>query len=155
MPQTQQTGTTPAVSAEPNSAYILASFHDSLNQVYPINQSVTPSINGGGNTIKAGTTNQLTFTAANGQQLKGLLVYSRDANGNPTGSFKDNGNIFTAFAGCGSDATTGNTNGIIQTTGVSATVSYFVCNRKDALLTYNEPGFVQQHCLQRTRLHSG
>jgi len=107
-----------------NSAYILASLHDSPNSVTSINQGivVTPAK---GKTLVAGTANALVLNSGtNNVALKGALLYSQDATGTRQGSFTDKGaNIFVAFPGCGKNPQ-GQYSGVIQQTGVSATVSF-------------------------------
>jgi Reeler domain len=99
----------------------LASFHDSPNNVNSNTQQVTVKP-ANGNAITAGKANQLTFSTANGAQLKGLLAYARDSSNTPQGTFTDAGTVFTKFPGCGTTSN-GQVNAVIQTTGVSATVS--------------------------------
>jgi len=109
-----------------NSAYILASFHDSLNN---LNAQKGNGINvktANGGPIIAGQANQLTLTSAgNNVQLLGVLAYANGADGTREGSFTDQGNTntFVQFPGCGTNKQ-GGVNGIIQQTGVSATNTY-------------------------------
>jgi len=109
-----------------NSAYILASFHDSLNNLnaQPGNGIQVKTANGG--PIVAGQANQLTLTTGNNNvQLLGVLAYANGADGTREGSFTDQGNTntFVQFAGCGTNKQ-GNVNAVIQQTGVSATNQY-------------------------------
>jgi hypothetical protein len=109
-----------------NSAYILASFHDSLNNLnsQPGNGIQVKTANGG--PIVAGQANQLTLTTGNNNiQLLGVLAYANGADGTREGSFTDQAatQTFVQFPGCGTNKQ-GQTNGVIQQTGVSATVSF-------------------------------
>jgi len=121
-----------------NSAYILASFHDSLNNLNAVNGNGIQVTLASGKQIIAGQANQLTLnTGSSNVQLLGVLAYARDANGVPEGSYTDKGttNTFVQFAGCGTNKQ-GQTNGIIQQTGVSATNTY-------TNLFYNAPANAQ------------
>lgn len=107
-----------------NSAYILASFHDSPNNITSINQGIVVKTANGGPLV-AGTANKLVLSSGSANvALKGALLYAQDASGARQGSFTDNGNtnIFVPFPGCGKNPQ-GQINGMIQQTGISATVS--------------------------------
>jgi hypothetical protein len=107
-----------------NSAYILASFHDSPNSINSINQGITVKTANGG-PIVAGTANHLILSSGSANvALKGALLYAQDTNGVRQGSFTDKGgaNTFVPFPGCGKNPQ-GQISGVIQQTGVSATVS--------------------------------
>jgi hypothetical protein len=113
-----------------NSAYILASFHDSLNNLNAVKGNGIQVTLASGNKIIAGQANKLTLnTGSTNVQLLGVLAYARDANGVPDGSFTDQGttNTFIQFPGCGTNKQ-GGVNGIIQQNGVSATVSANIVN---------------------------
>jgi hypothetical protein len=115
----------PAGSQIGNSAYILASFHDSLNNLNAVNGNGIQVKTANGGPIIAGQANQLTLSTGNtNTQLLGVLAYANGADGTREGSFTDKGatNTFVQFAGCGTNKQ-GNTNGVIQQQGVSATVS--------------------------------
>jgi len=108
-----------------NSAYILASFHDSPNSVKSINQGIIVKTANGGPII-AGTANQLILSSGSANvALKGALLYAQDSNGIRQGSFSDKGgsNTFIPFPGCGKNPQ-GQVSGVIQQTGISATVSW-------------------------------
>src|ERR1700759_4451131 len=86
-----------------NSAYILASFHDSPNNITSINQGIIVKTANGG-PIVAGTANKLILSTGSANvALKGALLYGQDANGVRQGTFTDkaNANIFVPFPGCG------------------------------------------------------
>jgi hypothetical protein len=113
-----------------NSAYILASFHDSPNNITSINQGIVVKTANGGPLV-AGTANKLVLSSGNTNvALKGALLYAQDASGVRQGSFTDNGNTntFVPFPGCGTNPQ-GQVNGMIQQTGISATVSTWSRNR--------------------------
>lgn len=120
-PQTNKQGTAPSPNAVGNTAYILASFHDSPNVITSQNQSIQVTTANGKNTIVAGQTNQLNLQA--NAQLKGVLAYARDASNTPQGTFQDNGGqqTFVQFPGCGLNAQ-GQVNAVIQQKGVSTSV---------------------------------
>lgn len=122
-PQTNKQDISPSPNAVGNTAYILASFHDSPNNIQSINQSIQVMTNTGKSTIVAGQANQLNLQA--NAQLKGVLAYARDASNTPQGTFKDNGGqqTFVQFPGCGMNPQ-GQVNGVIQQKGVSASVSF-------------------------------
>ena len=107
-----------------NSAYILASFHDSPNNITSINQGIVVKTANGGPLV-AGTANPLILSSgAANVALKGALLYAQDANGVRQGNFTDKGNTntFVPFPGCGKNPQ-GHISGVIQQTGISATVS--------------------------------
>jgi hypothetical protein len=106
-----------------NSAYILASLHDSPNNITSINQGIVVKTANGGPLI-AGTANKLILSSGAGNvALKGALLYAQDVNGVRQGSFTDNGNTntFVPFPGCGKNPQ-GQVSGVIQQTGISANV---------------------------------
>jgi hypothetical protein len=110
-----------------NSAYILASMHDSPNNITSINQGIVVKTANNG-PIVAGKQNQLMLSSgSNNVALKGALLYGQDSTGTRQGSFTDKGgsNIFVAFPGCGKNPQ-GQVSGVIQQTGISATVSFSI-----------------------------
>lgn len=107
-----------------NSAYILASLHDSSNSLTSINQGIVVKTANGG-PIKAGQANQLVLSSGTKNfPLKGALLYAQDNAGVRQGSFSDKSgaNTFVAFPGCGKNPQ-GQISGVIQQMGVSASVS--------------------------------
>lgn len=118
-----------------NSAYILASFHNSLNSLNSIQQGLKVTTANGG-PIVAGQANQLVLANPNkGQALGGALLYASDGTGQRQGTFTDKGaNTFVTFPGCGVNAQ-GTPAGVIQQQGISATGTY---NQ----LFYNAPATV-------------
>jgi hypothetical protein len=119
VPQVAQTKT----SLIGNSAYVLASFHNSPNKLTSIPQGIQVTTANGGPLV-AGQANQLILKApGNGVALGGALLYATSG-GQRVGSFVDQGttNTFVPFPGCGTNAQ-GQVSGVIQQQGVSATVS--------------------------------
>jgi hypothetical protein len=107
-----------------NSAYILASFHDSPNKITSIKQGIVVKTANGGPLV-AGTANKLILSSgADNVALNGALLYGQDPKGVRQGSFTDNGNTntFVPFRGCGRNPQ-GQISGVIQQTGISASVS--------------------------------
>jgi len=114
----------------PNSAYILASFHNSPNRVTSLQQSIT--VTAKNNQIVAGQANQLTLSSGgNNVVLGGVLIYGVDGSGTRQGSFTDAGTTFIPFPGCGTNPQ-GQNVGVIQQNGISATGTY-------SQLSYNAP----------------
>ncbi|KAF2421801.1 hypothetical protein EJ08DRAFT_490732 [Tothia fuscella] len=110
-----------------NSAYIIASLHDSPNNLTSINQGIVVRVSNG-DSIKAGQANQLILSSGSaGVALKGALLYAQDTDGTRQGSFTDKSgaNTFVLFRGCGKNPQ-GRVSGVIQQMGVSATVSIFL-----------------------------
>ena len=110
----------------PNSAYILASLHDSPNRLDVIGNSLQVGVNGGSvvaGLIVAGRPNVLHIRTTDNSQLKGAVLLGQDQTGTRQGSFTDAaGGPFIPFPGCGLNPQ-GQVSGVIQQTGVSATVS--------------------------------
>lgn len=110
-----------------NSAYILASLHDSPNSLTSINQGIVVKTANGG-PIKAGQANQLVLSSGTTNvPLKGALLYAQDTAGVRQGSFTDKSgaNTFIPFNGCGKNPQ-GQVSGVIQQMGVSANVSSLI-----------------------------
>jgi len=86
-----------------NSAYVLASFHNTLNSLLPIEQGmVVKTLNGG--PLIAGKPNQLILDSGTaGVNLDGALLYASSGADVRVGSFTDNGGMgtFKDFPGCG------------------------------------------------------
>jgi hypothetical protein len=107
-----------------NSAYILASFHDSPNNITSIPQGIVVKTADGGPLV-AGMANKLILSSGSANvALKGALLYGQDLKGVRQGSFTDKGNTktFVPFHGCGRNPQ-GQISGVIQQTGISASVS--------------------------------
>ena len=107
-----------------NSAYILATFHNSPNQVTAIPQGVNVTTANGGPLI-AGQANQLILQSQiAGVELVGILLYANNAKGQREGDFTDKGgnNIFVKFPGCGLNKQ-GKISGVIQQSSVAKNVS--------------------------------
>ncbi|KAF2093816.1 hypothetical protein NA57DRAFT_80818 [Rhizodiscina lignyota] len=120
-----------------NSAYILASLHDSPNNLNTQQQSVLVKP-ANGNSIVAGQVNKLQISSSDNSQLKGVLLYGQDGTGTRQGSFTDAQNgPFVPFPGCGKNPQ-GQISGVIQQTGVSKGSTY-------SNLVYNAPSCVQDN----------
>jgi hypothetical protein len=107
-----------------NSAYILATFHDSPNNLTSIPQGIVVKTANGGPLV-AGTQNKLVLSSGDSNvALKGALLYAQDGNGVRQGSFTDKGNTntFVPFPGCGKNPQ-GQVSGVIQQIGISGSVS--------------------------------
>jgi len=84
-----------------NAAYIIASFHDTLNQITPIQQGIIVTTASGGPLI-AGQANQLNISSGDPNvALDGAMLYAKTANISRVGSFTDATGIFADFPGCG------------------------------------------------------
>jgi hypothetical protein len=106
----------------PNSAYILATFHNSPNKVTPIPQGINVTTANRG-PLMAGKANQLVLQSqVAGVELVGVLIYGNNAAGQRVGNFVDTGGKFIAFAGCGLNAQ-GQVSGVVQTMSVAKNVS--------------------------------
>jgi hypothetical protein len=110
-----------------------------------------------GGPLVAGTANKLILSSgAANVALKGALLYGQDSNGVRQGSFTDKGNTntFVPFPGCGKNPQ-GQVSGVIQQTGISATVS------ATCLMFYDRHhltiliGCLHFSCLQCTCLYQG
>jgi hypothetical protein len=86
-----------------NSAYILASCHNSFNTIEAIQQGVQVTTVSGGPII-AGLPNALNLSSGTaGVAIDGTLIYATDAMGTRVGSFADMASppVFEDFPGCG------------------------------------------------------
>ena len=107
-----------------NSAYILASCHNSVNSIEAIQQGVQVTTVRGGPII-AGLPNALNLSTGNPNfAIDGTLIYAMDSTGTRVGSFADSANppVFEDFPGCGLSKQ-GQMAGVIQSTVISACVS--------------------------------
>jgi len=105
----------------PNSAYKLASFHNSPNKITSIEQRINVTTRN--NQLAAGA-NQLTLSSGIANiALGGALLHATSADGKRVGSFSDSSGTFVKFAGCGKNAQ-GHISGAIQHQGISATGTY-------------------------------
>jgi len=112
-----------------NSAYILASCHNSVNTVAPLDPGLQLTTVSGG-PITAGLPNALNFTTGDPNlALDGVLVYAMNAQGNRVGSFTDKGSppVFADFEGCGRSIQ-GQWAGVIQQGLVSNNAFYSMLN---------------------------
>jgi hypothetical protein len=118
-----------------NSAYILASFHNTLNSLEAIQQGLVVTLANGSTSLKAGTTQALLLSSGNDTvNLDGALLYAQDGTMR-AGSFTDQGTVFADFPGCGwSDE--GGWAGVIQTVVIACAATY-------DMLSYNVPQCVQ------------
>lgn len=107
-----------------NSAFILSSFHNTLNSLLVMEQgAVVATANGG--PIVAGQANQLSLSSGNASiALDGLMLYAKTANVSRVGSFTDQGGMgtFADFPGCGLNQQ-GQFAGVIQQMVISCNVS--------------------------------
>jgi len=111
-----------------NSAFILASFHNSLNTIEAIHQGAAVMVPN--NTLVAGTTVELLLSSGTtGVNLDGLLIYAQDMMGVRQGSFVDRGGVFVPFAGCGKNPQ-GEWAGMIQEVVVSNSATYNMLSYK-------------------------
>lgn len=107
-----------------NSAYILASFHNTLNSLEAIPQGIIVSTLNGGPLV-AGTSNQLNLSVPDPNfALDGALLYGETKPGTRVGSFTDKGGMgtFKDFPGCGKNHE-GKMAGVIQQMLISCNVS--------------------------------
>jgi hypothetical protein len=107
-----------------NSAYILASCHNSINKIEAIQEGVqvTPVM---GMSIVAGLPNALNLSSGDpNAALDGTLIYAMDSTGTRVGSFVDMAQspVFEDFPGCGISKQ-GQMAGVIQSTVISDCVS--------------------------------
>jgi len=124
-----------APSMVANSAYILASFHNTLNSLEPIQQGLVVTLANGSTSLKAGTTQALLLSSGNDTvNLDGALLYAQDGT-TRSGSFTDQGTVFADFPGCGWSAE-GGWAGVIQTVVIACAATY-------DMLSYNVPQCVQ------------
>jgi len=101
MPAPMFNATAPSEVA--NSAYILASCHNSFNSIVAIQQGIQVTTVSGGPII-AGLPNALNLSSGTaGCAIDGTLIYATDAAGTRVGSFADMASppIFEDFPGCG------------------------------------------------------
>jgi len=112
-----------APSMVANSAYILASFHNTLNSLEPIQQGLVVTLANGSTSLKAGTTQTLILSSGNTTvNLDGALLYGEEGN-QRAGSFTDKGGAFANFPGCCKSAG-GKIAGVIQTQVIACTSMY-------------------------------
>lgn len=123
----------PVTGSQPgNTGYMLASFHNSINTIVPINPGLGVKLPSGATTLTAGKANLLILDSlATGIALDGALIHARDAAGTPVGNFSDAGGIFVAFPGCGKNKQ-GQFNGVVHS-------QVITCNQTYTQLSYNAP----------------
>ncbi len=108
-----------------NSAYILASFHNTLNSLKAIQQGLIVSTLKGGPLV-AGSSNQLNLSVPDPNfALDGAMLYGETKPGTRVGSFTDKGGMgtFVDFPGCGKNRE-GRMAGVIHQMLVSCNVSF-------------------------------
>jgi hypothetical protein len=113
-----------APSMVANSAYILASCHNSFNSIEAIQQGVHVATVSGG-AIIAGLPNALNLSTGDpAAAIDGTLIYAVDAKGDRVGSFADSAKppVFEDFPGCGRSKQ-GQMAGVIQSGLISNIVS--------------------------------
>jgi hypothetical protein len=109
-----------------NSAYILASFHNTLNSLKAIPQGIIVSTFNGGPLV-AGASNQLNLSVPDpNSALDGAMLYGETTPGKRVGSFTDKGGMgtFVDFPGCGKNHK-GQMAGVIQQMLISCNVSSY------------------------------
>jgi hypothetical protein len=107
-----------------NSAYIMASLHNTLNSILAIQQGLTVKL-ASGNAIIAGKPNPLIISSGmDGVALDGALIYAENGEKKREGSFTDKSSmpIFKDFPGCGLNQQ-GTFAGVIQQMDISENVS--------------------------------
>jgi hypothetical protein len=118
-----------------NSAFILASFHNTLNSLLPIQQGLVITLPNGTTSLPAGKQVQLKLSSSvPNMNLDGALLYANEGR-QRVGSFTDKGGMFQAFHGCGRNRE-GHFAGVIQQQIISNTPSY-------SQLSFNVPACVQ------------
>lgn len=106
-----------------NSAFILASFHNTLNSLLAIEQGLVITLPNGTTSLPAGQQVQLKLTSSvPNMNLDGALLYANEGR-QRVGSFTDSGGVFKAFHGCGRNQE-GQLAGVVQEQIVSGTPSY-------------------------------
>ncbi|KAJ3353855.1 hypothetical protein HDU83_006347 [Entophlyctis luteolus] len=96
-PNPPMTGTTP-----PNTAYMLASIHSTLNSIAPLQNAVSISSTVA---LAAGAKMPLTISTTDpNNALDGTLIFAETQAGTRVGSFADAGGHMAAFSGCGTNA---------------------------------------------------
>ncbi|KAJ3205323.1 hypothetical protein HDU82_005262 [Entophlyctis luteolus] len=106
-PNPPMTGTTP-----PNTAYMLASIHSTLNSIAPLQNAVIISSTVA---LAAGAQMPLTISTTNpNNALDGTLIFAETQTGVRVGSFADTGGRMVAFPGCGVNAD-GTPKGMVHT----------------------------------------
>jgi hypothetical protein len=117
-----------------NSAFILASFHNTLNSLLPIEQGLVITLPNGATSLPAGQQVQLTLSSSvPNSNLDGAMLYANEGL-QRVGSFTDSGGVFQPFTGCGLNRE-GLFAGVIQTVLISNTPSY-------SQLSFNVPACV-------------
>jgi hypothetical protein len=113
-----------------NTAYILASFHNTLNSLTAIQQGLKVTVVNG-TVLKAGTREPLLLnTGTEGVALAGAMLYAQEG-AKRVGSFTDTGKKFVKFPGCGKNQN-GKYVGVIQEDIVSEDATY-------SMLSFNVP----------------
>jgi hypothetical protein len=118
-----------------NSAFILASFHSTLNSLLPIQQGLVLTLPNGSASLPAGQRVPLTLSSSvPNMNLDGALLYANEGK-QRVGSFTDMGGVFQAFPGCGLNKE-GKFAGVVQQMLIGETPSY-------SQLSFNVPACVR------------
>ncbi|KAJ3107437.1 hypothetical protein HK100_003581 [Physocladia obscura] len=105
----------------PDTAYMLASIHSTLNSIEPLQNTVqlTTTV-----ALQAGVPLPLLISSGNvNNNVDGLLIFAELSTGQRVGTFTDKGGIFAAFPGCGNN-TDGTPLGFVHTQLVSGNSTY-------------------------------
>ncbi|KAI9363934.1 hypothetical protein DFJ73DRAFT_473745 [Zopfochytrium polystomum] len=111
----------------PNTAYMLASFHNTLNSIAAAANVITVNSKA---TLTAGQMFPLTLTTGDPNvPLDGTMIYAQDANGHRLGTFKDTAaqSVFAPYPPCGFNDD-GTPNGLVHNTIVAAGGTYSTLN---------------------------
>ncbi|KAJ3021780.1 UNVERIFIED_CONTAM: hypothetical protein HDU68_009451 [Siphonaria sp. JEL0065] len=119
---TNNIDTKTSINGIPNTAYLLASFHNSLNSIDDQTPNVI-SITSQSALTPETKSLPLTLSSRNGTSLSGCMIYAQDEQGTRIGSFADSGSVFSEFLGCGVDSL-GRAFGVVQNQIVSASGVY-------------------------------
>ncbi|KUJ21862.1 uncharacterized protein LY89DRAFT_681239 [Mollisia scopiformis] len=116
-----------------NTGYMLASFHNTVNRITPIEPGLGVTLaNSTSTSLIAGKPNLLILDSlAAGVALDGAMLHARDADGVPVGSFSDTGGVFVVFPGCGKNKE-GGWNGVVHSMVIG-------CNQTYTKLSYHAP----------------
>jgi len=123
----------PVTNSTPgNTGYMLASFHNTMNKITPIEQGLGVTLADNTTELKAGQANLLVLSSkADGIAVDGALIHARNEYGVPVGNFTDVGGVFVPFPGCGLNQE-GQFNGVVHSKLVT-------CNETYTMLSYNAP----------------
>ncbi|KAJ1562663.1 hypothetical protein HK405_009396, partial [Cladochytrium tenue] len=118
-PNPPMTGTT-----IPDTAYMLASIHSSLNSITAQQNIILVTTQTAGTAFTAGATVPLLLASPDpNNNIDGTLIWAELANNTRVGSFTDAGGIFAAFDACGTNAQ-GTAVGLVHTAVVADAANY-------------------------------